>query len=211
MQNKPHAKNNRCGAKTRSGTPCKNGAMANGRCRMHGGKSTGAPPEKMKRNQNAKKHGFFQKHMPAEAFGIMNELFEKDPIDMLWENIVIQYTAIIRAQKIMYVRDKRDRTTTRIEEKTGNVIGERWEVQHAWDKQATFLQAQSRAMATLQSMIKQYDELCKSGLATEEQKARIAVLKSKVPNQDTTDINSQITALADMINSPAPDRVIDDD
>ena len=32
-----------CGAKTRAGKPCQNAAMANGRCRMHGGKSTGAP------------------------------------------------------------------------------------------------------------------------------------------------------------------------
>lgn len=32
-----------CGAKTRSGEPCKNAAMPNGRCRMHGGKSTGRP------------------------------------------------------------------------------------------------------------------------------------------------------------------------
>jgi hypothetical protein len=31
----------RCGAKTRPGTPCRAPAMANGRCRMHGGKSTG--------------------------------------------------------------------------------------------------------------------------------------------------------------------------
>jgi hypothetical protein len=30
-----------CGAKTRAGTPCKGKAMYNGRCRMHGGKSTG--------------------------------------------------------------------------------------------------------------------------------------------------------------------------
>lgn len=29
----------RCGAQTRKGTPCKNGPMVNGRCRMHGGKS----------------------------------------------------------------------------------------------------------------------------------------------------------------------------
>ena len=32
----------RCGAKTRNGTPCKSAAMPNGRCRMHGGMSTGA-------------------------------------------------------------------------------------------------------------------------------------------------------------------------
>ena len=48
----PHA-SRRCGAKTRSGTPCMNLAMPNGRCRMHGGRSTGAP----KGNQNAFKHG----------------------------------------------------------------------------------------------------------------------------------------------------------
>jgi hypothetical protein len=44
QDNKAHVRDQRlCGAKTRSGEPCKNGAMANGRCRMHGGKSTGRP------------------------------------------------------------------------------------------------------------------------------------------------------------------------
>ncbi len=33
----------RCGAKTRATHPCKSPAMSNGRCRMHGGKSSGAP------------------------------------------------------------------------------------------------------------------------------------------------------------------------
>lgn len=33
----------RCGAKTRAGTPCKQPGMANGRCKMHGGPSPGAP------------------------------------------------------------------------------------------------------------------------------------------------------------------------
>ena len=33
-----------CGAKTRTtGKPCKGSAMKNGRCRFHGGKSTGRP------------------------------------------------------------------------------------------------------------------------------------------------------------------------
>jgi hypothetical protein len=31
----------RCGAKTRAGQCCRQPAMANGRCRFHGGKSTG--------------------------------------------------------------------------------------------------------------------------------------------------------------------------
>ena len=38
----PHAKILRCGAKTRPGHPCGHYAMKNGRCRYHGGKSTGA-------------------------------------------------------------------------------------------------------------------------------------------------------------------------
>ncbi|MES2252479.1 MAG: HGGxSTG domain-containing protein [Pseudomonadota bacterium] len=33
----------RCGAKTRAAHPCVSPAMMNGRCRMHGGKSPGAP------------------------------------------------------------------------------------------------------------------------------------------------------------------------
>ena len=33
----------RCGAKTRSGKPCRAPAMPNGKCRMHGGASPGAP------------------------------------------------------------------------------------------------------------------------------------------------------------------------
>ncbi|BDD93525.1 hypothetical protein PanNE5_29650 [Pandoraea sp. NE5] len=49
-----------CGAKTRSGETCKNGAMANGRCRMHGGKT----PET---NQNAVKPGsLYSKHLTDE-------------------------------------------------------------------------------------------------------------------------------------------------
>lgn len=51
----------RCGAKTRKGTPCKAPAMANGRCRMHGGKSTGPKtPEGLERSQKANwRHGFY--------------------------------------------------------------------------------------------------------------------------------------------------------
>jgi|SRR6516162_1882516 len=33
----------RCGAKTRGGSVCRQPAMKNGRCRLHGGKSPGAP------------------------------------------------------------------------------------------------------------------------------------------------------------------------
>ena len=43
----------KCGAKCRSGEPCKNPSMKNGRCRMHGGKSTGAPIKHGQRTREA--------------------------------------------------------------------------------------------------------------------------------------------------------------
>lgn len=49
------------------------------------------------------------------------------------------------------------------------------------------------------------------GFMSEEQKARVDLLKSKVPNQNKVDMNKQIVALADLINNPAPNRVIEDD
>ena len=136
----------------------------------------GAPKE----NKNAEKHGFFSKYLPEETIDIIQEIKEKNPLDILWENIQIQYAAIIRAQKIMFVKDRNDKTVKKVEERRGKVIGERWEVQQAWDKQANFLQAQSRAMAELRNMIKQYEELCNSELVTEEQKMRIKKLKVEI-------------------------------
>ena len=64
----------RCGAKTRSGTPCRSPAMPNGRCRMHGGRSTGPrTPEGLERMRRAKtKHGLYS----AETRALMRALRE---------------------------------------------------------------------------------------------------------------------------------------
>lgn len=59
-----------CGAKTRSGQPCRNRAMPNGRCRMHGGKNTGAP----KSNQNAKTHGLYASALTDEEKRLWNQI-----------------------------------------------------------------------------------------------------------------------------------------
>ena len=50
-----------------------------------------------------------------------------------------------------------------------------------WDKQANFLKSQARAQGELRSLIKQYDEMLHKNweLATEEQKARIDVMRAK--------------------------------
>lgn len=79
---------------------------------------------------------------------------------MIWDQIMIQYTAIIRAQKIMFVEDRDDITRVLKKEKPGMFGDEHeWEFQFAWDKQASFLNAQSRAMSELRGLIKQFDEM----------------------------------------------------
>ena len=51
----------RCGAKNRAGCPCRAPAMKNGRCRMHGGLSTGPRTEDGRARIAAAKttHGFY--------------------------------------------------------------------------------------------------------------------------------------------------------
>lgn len=141
-------------------------------------------------NKNAETHGFFSKYLPEETFSIIQEINKKDPLDILWENIEIAYAAIVRAQRIAYVRDSGDDTIIKSGYKTGNVIGEDFLVQTAIDKQSKFMQAQARAQGELRSLIKQYDEMLHKNwdLATEEQKARIMVLKAKTNNEDQEEI-----------------------
>lgn len=155
-----------------------------------GNKNATGPPE----NKNAEKYGFFSKYLPEETVSIIQEM-PTDPLDVLWDQVQIAYAAIIRAQQIMYVKDRNDKTIERIGVKKGKIIGEEWEVQQAWDKQANFLQAQARAQKTLEGLIKQYDELLHKrwDLATEEQRARIAALKAKVEDKSDRPIHITFT------------------
>jgi hypothetical protein len=59
----------RCGARCkRTGKPCRGAAMPNGRCRLHGGKSTGPrTPEGLERSKRARwKHGYYSREAKAE-------------------------------------------------------------------------------------------------------------------------------------------------
>lgn len=164
--------------------------------------SSGGPPG----NKKAEKFGFFSKYLPEETVSIMQEM-SSNPLDILWEQIQIAYAAIIRAQQIMYVRDRDDKTIERIEEKKGRIIGERWEVQQAWDKQGNFLQAQARAQAELRSMIKQYDELLHKNweLSTDEQRARLALLKAQTDKLNRESVPEEDDGVVIINDAPEAD------
>lgn len=181
----------RCTTRRKGGQPGNKNAVGHG-----------AP----KGSRNAEKFGFFSKHLPEETMSIIQDM-PTDPLDILWDQVQIAYAAIIRAQSIMYVRDKDDVTTTQIQEKIGDsVTEERWEVQQAWDKQANFLQAQARAQKSLEGLIRQYNELLHKNwdLATEEQKARIMHIQAQTEKM----YQSQVDGNEDGVNiiNDAPER-----
>lgn len=159
-----------------------------------GGK--GGPPG----NDKAVKHGLFRKFLPDDPETL--ELFDAtetlSPLDMLWMQIRIAWTNLVRSQKIMFVRDQQDETQVLKKQKTiyfggkdgGSTEEIEWEYQHAWDKQGRVLTSQSAAMSRLSSMIRQYDDMLRAippDEIQEEQRLRIAKLKAEVTqlNKDT--------------------------
>ena len=178
------------------------------------GNSGGAAPI---RNQNAKTHGFYSKHMPEEAFEIMQDIQEFSPVDLLWEQIQIQFTAIVRAQKIMFVENKDEMIKElkkakyvyhQEEDIEGNeqfekeVEEEEYEFQFAWDRHATFLNAQSRAMAELRSLIKQFE-----GLAHEKDERRLKLKQMRL-NIDRT--KAEVERLTDNKEDPTFEIIVKD-
>ncbi|ASB52590.1 phage terminase small subunit [Bacillus velezensis M27] len=168
------------------------------------GNSGGAAPA---RNQNAVTHGFFSKYLPEETLEIMEEIQERSPADMIWDQIQIQYAAILRAQRIMFVQDKDDMTKVLKKEKPGAFGDEQeWEFQFAWDRHATFLNAQSRAMGELRSLIKQFDQLAheqdERRLKLEQMRLNIEKTKKAVNGGDGNTQENDIAAmLRKMVNA----------
>ncbi|MFC5587567.1 phage terminase small subunit [Sporosarcina soli] len=136
----------------------------NGNAKGNRGNVNASPP---KRNSNAVTHGFFAKYLPEDTLEIMEAMQERSPADLIYDQIQIQYAAIIRAQQIMHVESKDE--TVKVLSKVKGLINDddtiefaeekQYDYQFAWDRHATFLNAQSRAMSELRSLIKQFNDL----------------------------------------------------
>lgn len=125
-------------------------------------------------NQNAKKHGLFSKYIPESTREIMDQLENQTPADLIWFQIELQFAAIIRAQEIMYVESKDDKT----EEQTASGKGSAsWSYQQSWDKQANFMKAQSRAMGELRSLIKQFNDMAHE---TDERRLKLQAMQTNI-------------------------------
>ncbi|WP_082860635.1 phage terminase small subunit [Domibacillus aminovorans] len=155
------------------------------------GNKHAAPP---KQNSNALKHGFYAKHLPEEFLEIMEEVRQTDPLDLIWEQIVIQYTAIIRAQKIMWVESGDDHLKEESGSSWGDTGGSKsHKVSFAYEQYYAYLSAQSRAMAELRNLIKQFNE---QAHIHDERRLKLegmqtAIAKSKAEVEKLTNNNNE--------------------
>lgn len=136
-------------------------------------KGAGNPNPKKKfteRNSAALKHGLFSRYIPKETLEIMGTMDKDNPADLIWDQIMLQYAAIMRAQQIMFVESAGDTAKElkklRIEydfDDEGNQIQipveKEYEVQFSWDRHANFMNAQSRAISELRTSIRQFSEM----------------------------------------------------
>lgn len=127
-------------------------------------------------------------------------------LEILWLNIQALSAKILVMQRITHVKNKKDITKELKKVSIGKVNSEEYEIQFAWDKENSSVTALSKAMDTLTKMIDKYDKILNANwdLATEEQKVRIEVLKSKITNTDSKKedkMDKYFEALEDAINA----------
>lgn len=170
---------------TKKGAPFGNknaeGAGAPSGNKNAAGNSGGAPSN----NRNAATHSLYAKYLPVETLEIFQALEAKSPIDTLWDNIRLLYSKILFAQQRLHVAadDKGDRIVSMDGSETTG-----YKAILPFEKEVSGLSALSRAMGTLNNMIKQYEELKPEGEAA----LRAAKLKAEIHNL-TADENDDDT------------------
>ncbi len=148
-------------------------------------KPEGGQPE----NKNALKHGLYARYLPKDVLEIMDEISAFSPIEMLLMNAEMLQAQIIRAMKIMHVRDKNDMTKeiSSLEGNATNIFKAKkveYELQFAWDKHASFLRALSFSMREYRNLVKELVEYDNSGLMNEEQRLRLQKLRLEIKTME---------------------------
>ena len=145
--------------------------------------------------QISESKGSLSNFLPAKTADIVKRAEKLSCAEILWQMILLQYAAIINAQKIMNVDNLEE--ILQIEKRSaddGTVYANEWENHTPWERQKAFMDAQSRAIRSLAGLLKQFEELASRSLVTDELKARIELLKKRTETfEKLTD--TQITVI----------------
>lgn len=183
---------------------------------------------------NPEKHeykDFLKKYVPMATYNIVKDTTEAGIglLDILWMSIQLQFAAVLRSQKIMHVKNKNEMIKELKKTKVQNdVVGiegnektleiyreEEYEFQFSWDRQNTFMQAQSKSYDTLVKLIKQYDDMLHNNwdMASDEQKLRIEKLKAEIMriNQDDSNEVSESDGFIEALNNSSKEDWSDEE
>lgn len=117
--------------------------------------------------------------LPKKTADIINKIQSSSAEDILWQNILLQYAAIIRAQRIMEVDETNILKTEKREIENAETSATEWENYTPWERYKIFMDTQSKAMMALTAMLKKFEEYKRNGLANEELCAKIELIKNK--------------------------------
>ncbi|PCD81987.1 hypothetical protein CNQ87_15375 [Lysinibacillus fusiformis] len=148
-----------------------------------------------KRNRAAMIHGLRSKFLFDEQVEIMEALQDFDVVDQLWLQIELSFSAIIRAQKIMWVEDSFDhlKETSGYSSGEGG-SGETFKVIYAHERYESYITAQTRAFAEHRNLVKQFMDL-----TTEDDERRLKLEQMQL-NIDKT--KAEIEKLDEKVDGP---------
>lgn len=125
--------------------------------------------------------------LPEATAEIIKVIQDSSGEEILWQNILLQYAAIIRAQQLMDVENKNILRMEKREVDEANITAKEWENHTPWERYKIFLETQSKAMNSLTSMLKKFEEYKRNGLVNEELCAKIALIRHKAEELSDND------------------------
>lgn len=125
--------------------------------------------------------------LPKQTAQIMSVIEQSSAVDILWQNILLQYAAIIRAQQLMHVEGENILSIEKRHIDENEISASEWENITPWDRYKTFLETQSKAMSVLTNMLNKFEDYKRKGLVNEELSAKIDIIRYKA-NELTHDI-----------------------
>lgn len=112
------------------------------------------------------------KHLPDEVRELMKDMEEVDPIDILYDQIRMQWAMIIRAQDIMFVSGQEDIDKFKT---SSSMESDSWEVHTSWDKHGKFMTAMATAQKELRFLIQQFMDVAP---VEDERRVRLANIEA---------------------------------
>ncbi|NOG26577.1 hypothetical protein [Lysinibacillus fusiformis] len=145
-----------------------------------------------KRNRAAMIHGLRSKFLFDEQVEIMEALQDFGVVDQLWLQIELSFSAIIRAQKIMWVEDPFDHLKEISGYSSGEGgSGETFKVIYAHERYESYIKAQTRAFAEHRNLVKQFMDLTTEDderrLKLEQMQLNIDKTKAEIEKLDKKD------------------------